>query len=441
MQQLGNKDYINEKISLGKMTVLGFQHVLVMYSAAVIVPIILANALQLSQEDLAFLISADLFTCGIATFLQSFGIGRFIGIKLPVVLGCAVITLGPMISIGKNSGMAVLYGAILISGILVFFSSFFINKIIKFFPPIVIGSLVTIIGFSLVPLALQDMAGGIGSPTFGSPLNYLVSIFVLAIILLINRFCTGFLKAIAILVGLILGTIFANLFGMVNFSQIGTADWFKFIHPFYFGMPEFTLDSVIVMSIFLIISIAESVGIFYMIADICNVKINSNDVAHGIRAEGCAQFLGGIFNSFPYVTFSENAGLMTVTGVKNRHVLVATAAILVILGFIPKFAMLTTLIPHPVLGGAMICLFGTIGANGIKILSAIDFKKNENIIIVACSIGIGLGTTVTPGLFNEMPPILKMLLENGIFTGTFTAIVLNTLFNYQEMFGSAKIDN
>ncbi len=441
MQQLGNKDYINEKISLGKMTVLGFQHVLVMYSAAVIVPIILANALQLSQEDLAFLISADLFTCGIATFLQSFGIGRFIGIKLPVVLGCAVITLGPMISIGKNSGMAVLYGAILISGILVFFSSFFINKIIKFFPPIVIGSLVTIIGFSLVPLALQDMAGGIGSPTFGSPLNYLVSIFVLAIILLINRFCTGFLKAIAILVGLILGTIFANLFGMVNFSQIGTADWFKFIHPFYFGMPEFTLDSVIVMSIFLIISIAESVGIFYMIADICNVKINSDDVAHGIRAEGCAQFLGGIFNSFPYVTFSENAGLMTVTGVKNRHVLVATAAILVILGFIPKFAMLTTLIPHPVLGGAMICLFGTIGANGIKILSAIDFKKNENIIIVACSIGIGLGTTVTPGLFNEMPPILKMLLENGIFTGTFTAIVLNTLFNYQEMFGSAKIDN
>ncbi len=441
MQQLGNKDYINEKISLGKMTVLGFQHVLVMYSAAVIVPIILANALQLSQEDLAFLISADLFTCGIATFLQSFGIGRFIGIKLPVVLGCAVITLGPMISIGKNSGMAVLYGAILISGILVFFSSFFINKIIKFFPPIVIGSLVTIIGFSLVPLALQDMAGGIGSPTFGSPLNYLVSIFVLAIILLINRFCTGFLKAIAILVGLILGTIFANLFGMVNFSQIGTADWFKFIHPFYFGMPEFTLDSVIIMSIFLIISIAESVGIFYMIADICNVKINSDDVAHGIRAEGCAQFLGGIFNSFPYVTFSENAGLMTVTGVKNRHVLVATAIILVILGFIPKFAMLTTLIPHPVLGGAMICLFGTIGANGIKILSAIDFKKNENIIIVACSIGIGLGTTVTPGLFNEMPPILKMLLENGIFTGTFTAIVLNTLFNYQEMFGSAKIDN
>ena len=433
MQQLGKTDYINERISKSKLTILGFQHVLVMYSAAVIVPIILANAIQLSNEDLAFLISADLFTCGIATFLQSFGLGRFIGIKLPVVLGCAVITLGPMISIGKSGGMQVLYGAILLSSILVFICSYFIDKIIKFFPPIVIGSLVTIIGFSLVPLALQDMAGGIGSDNFGEPINYLVSIFVLGIILLINRFCQGFIKSIAILIGLVLGTIFASFFGMVELANLDKADWFKVIHPLHFGAPEFTLDSVLVMSIFLVISVAESVGIFYMIADICNVKIDAKDISKGIRAEGCAQFLGGIFNSFPYVTFSENAGLMTVTGVKNRFVLVAAAIILIILGLVPKFAVLTTLIPHPVLGGAMICLFGTIGANGIKILSNVDFKRNENIIIVACSIGIGLGTTVTPGLFNEMPLVIKMLLENGIFTGTVTAIILNILFNYHDV--------
>ena len=252
--------------------------------------------------------------------------------------------------------------------------------------------------------------------------------------MLINRFCKGFAKSIAILVGLILGTIFASFFGMVDLSHLNDADWFKLIHPLHFGAPEFTFNSVVVMSIFLVISVAESVGIFYMIADICEVKITPKDIANGIRAEGCAQFLGGLFNSFPYVTFSENAGLMTVTGVRNRFVLVAAAIILVILGLVPKFAMLTTLIPHPVLGGAMICLFGTIGANGIKILSNIDFKRNENIMIVACSIGIGLGTTVTPGLFNEMPEIVKMLLENGIFTGTVTAILLNILFNYREMF-------
>ena len=289
-----------------------------------------------------------------------------------------------------------------------------------------------------MPLALQDMAGGIGSKNFGAPQNYLVAIFVLLIILMINRFCKGFMKSIAILIGLIAGTVLAGFLGMVDFSYLGKADWVKFVTPLHFGMPEFTFNSVVVMSIFLVISVAESVGIFYMIADICEVKITPKDIANGIRAEGCAQFLGGLFNSFPYVTFSENAGLMSVTGVRNRYVLVAAAAILVILGLVPKFAVLTTLIPHPVLGGAMICLFGTIGANGIKILSGVDFKRNENIIIVACSIGIGLGTTVTPGLFNEMPEILKMLLENGIFTGTVTAIVLNTLFNYNEIFGTKK---
>ena len=182
---------------------------------------------------------------------------------------------------------------------------------------------------------------------FGDPINYLVAIFVLIIILLINRFCKGFAKSIAILVGLILGTIFASFFGMVDLSHLNDADWFKLIHPLHFGAPEFTFNSVVVMSIFLVISVAESVGIFYMIADICEVKITPKDIANGIRAEGCAQFLGGLFNSFPYVTFSENAGLMTVTGVRNRFVLVAAAIILVILGLVPKFAMLTTLIPHP----------------------------------------------------------------------------------------------
>jgi xanthine permease len=433
MIQLGEKDVLNERISAGKLTILGFQHVLVMYSAAVIVPILLASALQLSQEDLAFLISADLFTCGIATFLQSFGLGKFVGIKLPVVLGCAVITLGPMISIGKNMGLPAIYGAILLSGVVVFLFSFVIHKILKFFPPVVTGSLVTIIGFSLTPLALQDMAGGFGSPTYGSLDNYFIGFLVLAIILVINRFCSGFTKAIAILLGLVLGTVIANFFGMVDFTQVGKAGWLKFVQPFYFGMPEFTVNGVVTMCIFLLINIVESVGIFYMIADICEVKISPRDIANGIRAEGCAQILGGIFNSFPYVTFSENAGLMTVTGVRNRYVLTAASVILIALGIIPKFAALTTIIPHPVLGGAMICLFGTIGANGIKILSDVDFKRNENLIIVACSVGIGLSTSVTPGLFEKMPELLKMLLGNGIFTGTFTAILLNTFFHYKEI--------
>lgn len=439
MQETVKNDLLNEKLPFGKLTVLGLQHVLVMYSAAVIVPILLANALKLSNSDLAFLISADLFTCGIATFLQVFGIGKLIGIKLPVVLGCAVITLGPMISIGKTDGLPAIYGAIMVSGVFVFIFSFLIDRIIKFFPPIVTGSLVTIIGFSLVPIALNDMAGGVGSPTFGQPKNYLVAVSVLILILLINKFFSGFTKAIAILLGLILGTILSSFLGMVNFAPVQTAAWFKLVTPFHFGMPTFTFSGAVSMCIFLIINIVESVGIFYVIADICETKITSKDIANGIRAEGCAQILGGLFNSFPYVTFSENAGIITITGVRSRYVLVSASILLILLGIIPKFAALTTIIPHPVLGGAMICLFGTIGANGVKILSSVNFKKNENLLIIACSIAVGLGTSVTPGLFDKFPELARLLLGNGIFTGTFTAIILNIFFNYDELFN--KVSN
>lgn len=434
MDQPLKKDLLNEKLPIGKLTILGFQHVLVMYSAAVIVPIIFANALNMSNEELAFLISADLFTCGIATFLQVVGIGKYIGIKLPVVLGCAVITLGPMIYIGKEQGLPAVYGAIIISGIFVFCFSFLINKIIKFFPPIVTGSLVTIIGFSLIPIALNDMAGGTGSATFGQPINYLVAFAVLILILLINKFCTGFIRSIAILIGLATGTIGAGFLGMVNVAPIEAAPWFRLIAPFHFGLPQFTISGVVAMCLFLMINIVESVGIFTVIADICETEITTEDIAKGIRAEGCAQVLGGIFNSFPYVTFSENAGVITMTGIKSRYVLVAASFFLIVLGVIPKFAALTTIIPQPVLGGCMVILFGTIGANGVKILSQIDYTKNENLLIIACSIGIGLGTSVTPGLFSKMPELLKLLLENGIFTGTLTAILLNILFNYDTIF-------
>lgn len=428
------KDLINEKLPLPKLAALGFQHVLVMYSAAVIVPILLASSLKLSNTDLAFLISADLFTCGIATFIQSFGLGKHIGIKLPVVLGCAVITLGPMVAIGKADGLPAIYGAIMVSSVFVFLFSFLIEKIIKFFPPIVTGSLVTIIGFSLCPLALKDMAGGTGSATFGDPKNYLVAVTVLILILLINKFFSGFTKAIGVLLGLVLGTILASFLGMVSFEPVRQAQWFKFVTPFHFGMPKFTLSGIVCMSIFLIINIVESVGIFTVIGDICGKEVTPEDIARGIRAEGCAQLLGGLFNSFPYVTFSENAGIITMTGVKTRRVLYAASFFLILLGVIPKFAALTTIIPHPVLGGAMITLFGTIGANGVRLLSQVDYSKNENLLIVACSVGIGLSTSVLSGMFDKMPEILRMLLENGIFMGTLTAILLNILFHYKELF-------
>lgn len=427
-----NTTIINEKFPLLKTSVLGFQHVLVMYSGAVIVPILLANALHLTSEQMGFLISADLFTCGIATLLQVIGIGKHIGIRLPVVLGCAMITLSAMISVGSVYGLPAVYGSIIVSGIFVFCVSFVIDKIMVFFPKLVVGCLVTIVGFSLVPVALRDFGGGY-SDSFGSPQNLILGGFVLMLIILINRFFTGFMKSVAVLVGLSAGTIIGYALGMVNFDTVASAKMFQFVTPFYFGAPTFKLNAILIMCVFLVITMVESVGIFTLIADICEAEIETKDFGKGIRAEGIAQILGGIFNSFPYVTFSENAGVMTITGVRSRYPVAAAGIILMILGVIPKFAALATIIPAPVLGGATLAIFGTIGANGIKILAETNLTKDHNLLIIATSVGMGLGSAVFPDLYSKLPELPRLLLGNGIFIGTLTALLLNMLFNYSEI--------
>ncbi|WLV25568.1 nucleobase:cation symporter-2 family protein [Aciduricibacillus chroicocephali] len=434
---LNKKDVINEKLPVQTLGILGFQHVLVMYSGAVIVPLILGAAINLSAADIAFLISADLFTCGIATLLQVVGFGKFIGIRLPIIMGAAVITLPAMIMVAGSEGLPAMYGAILISGTFIFFLSFFVVKLIKFFPKLVSGCLVTIVGLSLTPIALQDMAGGQGSPSFGEPKNYLLATFVLLIILLVNKFFKGFFKAIAILIGLIVGTIIGGFMGMVDLTAVGDSPWFRVITPFYFGMPKFTLTGALTMSIFATVAIVESVGMYRLVEDLCETKISTKDISKGVRAEGIAQVLGAVFNGFPYVTFSENAGIMTITGVRSRYVVISASLFLIILGVIPKFSALATIVPSPVLGGAMLALFGMIGATGVKMIGEVDLSNTNNLLVVACSIGSGLGVEAVPGLFSKMPEIIETLLGNGIFTGTFIAILLNLLFNYREIFSKS----
>ena len=432
-EQGTRKDVINEKFPVRTLGVLGFQHVLVMYSGAVIVPLILGSAIDLSAGDIAFLISADLFTCGIATLIQVVGFGKFIGIKLPILMGAAIITLPAMIMIAGKDGLPTMYGSILISGMFIFFLSFYVDKIIKYFPKIVSGCLVTIVGLSLTPIALEDIAGGEGSASFGNPQNFLLAIIVLLMILFINRFFKGFMKAVAILVGLIFGTIIGGFMGMVDFSAVSEAAWFRIITPFHFGAPQFSLTGAVTMSIFATVAIVESVGMYRLVEDLTESQITTKDISKGVRAEGLAQTLGAVFNGFPYVTFSENAGIMSITGVKSRYVIISASFFLMLLGVVPKFSALATIIPSPVLGGAMLALFGTIGATGIKMIGETDLSQTNNLLIVACSLGSGLGVESVAGLFDKMPELVTLLFGNGIFTGTLVAILLNLLFNYQDI--------
>ncbi|TVX91930.1 nucleobase:cation symporter-2 family protein [Paenibacillus agilis] len=408
---------------------LGIQHVLAMYAGAVIVPLIVGGALGFTTEQLTYLVAIDLLMCGVATLLQVWKFGWF-GIGLPVVLGCAFQAVMPMIAIGKEFGVSYIYGAIIVSGLFIILLSGIFGKLIRFFPPIVTGSVVTIIGVTLIPVAFNDLAGGIGSPDFGSGENLMLGFGVLLFIVLMNKLSTGFLRAVSILVGLVAGTIAAILMGKVSFAEVQDASWFHMVKPFYFGMPEFNATAIITMIIVAIVSVAESTGVFLALGKITERELTSKDLARGYRAEGLAIMLGGIFNAFPYTTYSQNVGLLQMSRVKTRDVIVVAGIFLILLGFVPKIAAITTLIPKSVLGGAMVAMFGMVVSSGLRMLgSQVDLNRHENLLIIACSVGMGLGVTTVPTMFARLPEMVQILTGNGIVAGTFTAIILNLVFN------------
>ncbi|MGM9923637.1 MAG: nucleobase:cation symporter-2 family protein [Bacillus sp. (in: firmicutes)] len=411
-----------------KIGSLGIQHVLAMYAGAVIVPLIVGGALQLTPEQLTYLVSIDILMCGVASLLQVYST-RFSGIGLPVMLGCTFTAVTPMIAIGSEYGITSIYGAVIAAGIIVILISKFFGKLVRFFPPVVTGSVVTIIGITLIPVAINNLAGGQGAEDFASLQNLGLGFGTLLVIIVLYKFSTGFLRSVSVLLGIILGTVAAAFMGMVDFSSMASASWFHMPKPFYFGTPTFEITPIITMTLVAIVSLVESTGVYFALGDICNKKLTEKDLEKGYRAEGIAIVFGGLFNAFPYTTFSQNVGLLQMSGVKTKNVIYAAGIFLIAFGLVPKIGALTTIIPSAVLGGAMVSMFGMVVAAGIKMLSRVNFESQENLLIIACSIGMGLGVTVVPSLFEQLPAGISILTNSGIVMGSLTAIILNILLN------------
>ncbi|TDQ40451.1 nucleobase:cation symporter-2 family protein [Aureibacillus halotolerans] len=423
-------------LTKGKIASLGIQHVLAMYAGAVIVPLIVGAGIGLTTEQLTYLISIDILMCGVASILQVWK-NRFTGIGLPVVLGCTFTAVGPIIAIGNEYGITSVYGAIIVSGLVVVLIAKYFSKLIRFFPPVVTGSVVTVIGITLIPVAMNDLAGGQGSADFGSLTNLVLGFGTLLIILVIFRFAKGFMQSIAILIGILAGTIIASFFGMVDLSAVAGSSWLHLPTPFHFGTPEFHLIPILTMILVAIVSLVESTGVYFALGDICEKKIDEKDLEKGYRAEGLAIFLGGIFNAFPYTTFSQNVGLIQLSGIRTNNVIYTAGGMLILLGLVPKIGALTLAIPKPVLGGAMIAMFGMVIAYGIKMLSRVDFNLQQNLLIVACSVGMGLGVTVVPEVFAGFDESVQILTDSGIVLGSLTAIFLNIVFNFRKTSSSS----
>lgn len=416
-------------MSNGKAITLGIQHLLAMYAGAILVPLIIGQSLGFTDEQKTYLVAIDILMCGIATLIQVMR-GKYFGIGLPVVLGCTFTAVSPIITIGLGKGIGAIYGAIIVSGIIIILISGIFGKLVKFFPPVVTGSVVTIIAVSLVPVAMNNMAGGDSSAAdYASFSNIALAFTTLIIILLIYRFTTGFIRSISILLGLIFGTIIGAFIGKVDFKPVIDAGWFHMVQPFYFGTPTFDLASIITMTLVAMVSLVESSGVYFALADIEKKQLKSSDLSRGYRSEGLASIIGGIFNAFPYTTFSQNVGLIKMTGVKERKVIFITGAMLVVLGFLPKIAALTTIIPTSVLGGAMLAMFGMVLTQGITMLAPEILKSPENTMIAAISVALGVGVAFMPDIFKSLPESISIFSSNGIVCGSITAIVLNILFN------------
>ncbi len=408
--------------------ILGLQHLLAMYSGSILVPIIIATSLGYSTEQLTYLISTDIFMCGVATFLQ-LQLNKHFGIGLPIVLGVAFQSVAPLIMIGQSHGSGAMFGALIASGIYVVLVSGVFAKIADLFPSIVTGSVITTIGLTLIPVAIGNMGNNVPEPTGQS---LLLAAITVVIILLINIFTKGFIKSISILIGLVVGTAIAASMGLVDFSPVAAAPIVHIPTPLYFGTPTFEISSIVMMCIIATVSMVESTGVYLALSDITNDPINSTRLRNGYRAEGLAVLLGGIFNTFPYTGFSQNVGLVKLSGIKTRLPIYYAAGFLILLGLLPKFGALAQIIPSPVLGGAMLVMFGFVSIQGMQILARVDFANNEhNFLIAAVSISAGVGLN-NSNLFVSMPTAFQMFFSNGIVVASLLAIVLNAVLNHKK---------
>ncbi|MET0446186.1 MAG: nucleobase:cation symporter-2 family protein [Pseudorhodoplanes sp.] len=436
---------VDEKIPLPRLVPLALQHVLVMYAGAVAVPLIIGRALKLPPQEIAFLISADLFACGLATLVQCLGFPG-VGIKLPVMMGVTFASVGPMLAMATTPeiGLLGIYGSVIAAGIFGIIVAPFVSRLLPLFPPVVTGTIIMVIGISLMRVGINWAGGGlpafprtiegqavmVSNPAYGALDGLGIALFVLLVILALIKWGKGFVANVAVLLGIVAGGVLAAILGKMHFEAVANASWFGLVLPFHFGMPQFHLIPIITMCIVMIVVMIESLGMFLALGEMTGKKIDQDALTKGLRADGVGTLLGGIFNTFPYTSFSQNVGLVGVTGVRSRWVTVCGGVIMLILGLLPKMSALVEAIPLVVLGGAGLVMFGMVAATGARILTSVDFKNNRyNLFVVAISVGFGMIPLVAPNFFRHLPHGLHPLLESGILLSAIVAVALNFFFN------------
>lgn len=422
---------VDERLPFTRLGVLGLQHVLIMYTGCVTVPLIFGNAMGLDASTIAILINADLVVAGVITIIQSVGIGKFLGVRLPIVAGATFAGLTPMILIGQEYGLQAVYGSMIAAGIFGILIAIPFASIVRFFPPVVTGSVITVIGISLLGAAGGLIVGNNpDADSYASVSNVLLAFGVIAVILLVTRFVRGLLGQLAVLIGLIVGTIVAVPMGLVDFSSVSDARWIGFSQPLYFGAPEFPIAAVISMCVVMLVIFTESTADMLAVSALVGKELTPKDLAKGLAADGLSGVFAGFYNSFLDTAFAQNVGLISVTKVKSRFVVTAAGIILLALGALPKMGEVIASLPGPVIGAAGLVMFAMVSTVGIRSLSKVEFEGTHNLMLIACAIGLGLLPAVAPAVYSNFPDWFQIIFGSEITTAAFVAFGLNLFFNH-----------
>ena len=412
-----------------KLAALGLQHVLAFYAGAVIVPLLIAGSLGLDEATTIHLINADLLTCGLATLIQAVGVGKHIGVRLPIIQGVTTTAVSPIIAIGMSASdqpLPTIYGAIIAAGIFTFFAAPVFGRVLKYFPPIVTGTVLLVMGTSLLAVSANDFVNYADGVPAARDLLY--GFGTLAIIIIVQRFFRGFLGTLSVLLGLVIGTGVALALGDTSFDGVREADAIGVTTPFYFGMPKFDIMAILSLIIVMIITMVETTGDVFATGEIVKKRIKRDDVVRAIRADGLSTTLGGVMNSFPYTCFAQNVGLVRLTGVKSRWVAASAAGFMIVLGLLPKAAAIVAAIPSPVLGGASLALFANVAWAGLQTIAKEDIADGRNAAIVTTALGLAMLVTFKPDVAEAFPEWARIFVSSGMSIGAITAILLNLLF-------------
>lgn len=433
---------VNDDLDLPKKILFGLQHIFAAFGGIIVVPLVIATSLGFNSKVTTALISASILGSGLATIIQAKGVGK-VGARVACIMGTDFTFVSPAISVGSVLGLPGIIGATILGSLFEVILSFFIKPLMKFFPPLVTGTVVALIGLTLLPVSIDWAAGGAGSANYASLENLAVAMFVLVITLLLNNYGKGMISSASILIGIVVGYIVCIPLGLVDFTPVKEASWLSFPKILEFGV---TFDAKAVMAFIPAYFVATigTVGCLKAIGETSNIDIGDKRVAAGVLSDGVGSALGGLVGSCPNTSFSQNIGIISLTKVASRHVAVMAGILLVILGFLPKVAAIITGIPNPVLGGVGIMMFGTVAAAGIRTLSNIKLTE-RNLLIIAISMGLGLGVTFRPDVIHNLPEAIRMIFSSGISTGTIAALILNavlkespTSMEFENMYDEEK---